>query len=153
MHLIKKNGRCTAFVSRKDIRKNIQDIEKPKVLIPGAYGAGESFPHQILGQPTFSPSNSVCSQSYLYAAFDTESEAENFLKYIQTRFLRVLVSASKVSQHAMSKVYRFVPKQDFSTTSDIDWSKSVEEIDAQLYAKYNLSDNEISFIESMIKPM
>ncbi len=153
LHLIKKNGRCTAFVSRKDIRKNIQDIEKPKVLIPGAYGAGESFPHQILGQPIFSPSNSVCSQSYLYAAFDTESEAENFLKYIQTRFLRVLVSASKVSQHAMSKVYRFVPKQDFTENSDIDWNKSIDEIDAQLYTKYKLSDDEISFIESMIKPM
>lgn len=153
LHLIKKNGRCTAYVSRKDIRKNIQDIDKPKVLIPGAYGAGESFPHQILGQPIFSSSNSVCSQSYLYAAFDTELEAENFLKYIQTRFLRVLVSASKVSQHAMSKVYRFVPMQDFTENSDIDWSKSVEEIDKQLYKKYNLSDNEIAFIESMIKPM
>ncbi len=80
LHLIRKNGRCTAFVSRKDIKKNIQDIDKPKVLIPGAYGAGESFPHQILGQPIFSTSNSVCSQSYLYSAFDTESEAENFLK-------------------------------------------------------------------------
>ncbi len=153
LHLIRKNGRCTAFVSRKDIKKNIQDIDKPKVLIPGAYGAGESFPHQILGQPIFSTSNSVCSQSYLYSAFDTESEAENFLKYIQTRFLRVLVSASKVSQHAMSKVYRFVPKQDFSAESDIDWSTSVDEIDAQLYAKYNLSDEEITFVESMIKPM
>ena len=153
LHLIKKNGRCTAFVSRRDIKKNIKDIEKPKVLIPGAYGAGESFPHQILGQPIFSPSNSVCSQSYLYVAFDTESEAKNFLKYIQTRFLRVLVSASKVSQHAMSKVYRFAPMQDFTENSDIDWNKSVEEIDEQLYAKYHLSDDEIAFIESMIKPM
>lgn len=153
LHLIKKNGRCTAFVSRKDVRKNIQDIDNPKVLIPGAYGAGESFPHQILGQPIFSPSNSVCSQSYLYAAFDTDSEAKNFLKYIQTRFLRVLVSAAKVSQHAMSKVYRFVPLQDFTESSDIDWSKSVGEIDAQLYAKYGLTDEEITFIETMIKPM
>lgn len=153
LHLIKKNGRCTAFVSRKDIRKNIQDIDKPKILIPGAYGAGEAFPHQILGQPIFSSSNSVCSQSYLYVAFNTELEAKNFLKYVQTRFLRVLVSASKVSQHAMSKVYRFVPMQDFSADSDIDWNKSVEEIDAQLYAKYHLSENEITFIESMIKPM
>ena len=67
--------------------------------------------------------------------------------------MRILVSASKVSQHAMSKVYRFVPMQDFTAASDIDWSKSVEEIDRQLYAKYNLSDEEIAFIESMIKPM
>lgn len=141
------------FCIRKDIKKNIQDIDKPKVLIPEAYGAGESFPHQILGQPIVSTSNSVCSQSYLYAPFDTESEAENFLKYIKTRFLRVLVSASKVSQHAMSKVYRFVPKQDFSAESDIDWSTSVDEIDVQLYAKYELSNDEIHFIESIVKPM
>ncbi len=153
LHLIKKNGRCTAFVSKKDIKKNLNDIDKPKVLIPGAYGAGESFPHQILGQPIFSPANSVCSQSYLYVAFDTETEAKNFIKYIQTRFLRVLVSASKVSQHAMSKVYRFVPMQDFTENSDIDWYKSVEDIDKQLYKKYNLSDKEIAFINSMIKPM
>ena len=53
----------------------------------------------------------------------------------------------------MSKVYRFAPMQDFTENSDIDWNKSVEEIDEQLYAKYHLSDDEIAFIESMIKPM
>lgn len=153
LHIISKSSRGIAFVARKDIKKNIQDIDRPKVLIPCAYGAGESFPHQILGQPIFSSGNSVCSQSYLYVAFDTEIEACNFMKYIKTRFLRVLVSASKVSQHAMSKVYRFVPMQDFTSGSDIDWSKSVAEIDAQLYAKYGLTDEEIAFIESMIKPM
>lgn len=153
LFLITKAGRCTAFVSKKDIKKNTSDIDKHKVFIPGAYGAGESFPHQILGVPELAPTNSVCSQSYLYAAFNSEIEAINFVKYIKTKFLRILVSASKVSQHAMSKVYRFVPMQDFSGSSDIDWSKSIEAIDAQLYAKYNLSDEEIAFIESMIKPM
>ena len=64
-----------------------------------------------------------------------------------------MVSATKLSQDAMSKVYRFVPMQDFTENSDIDWSKSVEEIDVQLYAKYKLTEDEISFIESMIKPM
>lgn len=53
----------------------------------------------------------------------------------------------------MSKVYRFVPMQDFAEDSDIDWNKSVEEIDTQLYEKYNLSDEEIAYIDSMIKPM
>lgn len=153
LFLITKAGRCTAYVSKKDIKKNISDIDKPKVFIPGAYGAGESFPHQILGVPELAPTNSVCSQSYLYVALNSELETINFIKYIKTKFLRILVSASKVSQHAMSKVYRFVPMQDFTAGSDIDWSKSVEEIDAQLYAKYNLSDEEIAFIESMIKPM
>lgn len=153
LFLITKAGRCLAFVSKHDIKKNAQDVDKPKVFIPEAYGAGESFPHQILGVPELAPANSVCSQSYLYVAFNSELETINFVKYIKTKFLRVLVSASKVSQHAMSKVYRFVPVQDFTAGSDIDWSKSVEEIDAQLYAKYNLSDEEIAFIESMIKPM
>ena len=153
LFLITKAGRCTAFVSKQDIKKNTSDIDKPKVFIPEAYGAGESFPHQILGVPELAPANSVCSQSYLYVALNSELETINFVKYIKTKFLRILVSASKVSQHAMSKVYRFVPMQNFSGSSDIDWRKSVEEIDAQLYAKYNLSDEEIAFIESMIKPM
>lgn len=153
LFLITKAGRCTAYVSKTDIKKNTSDIDKPKVFIPGAYGAGESFPHQILGVPELAPANSVCSQSYLYVALNSELETINFIKYIKTKFLRILVSASKVSQHAMSKVYRFVPMQDFMEGSDIDWSKSVEEIDAQLYAKYSLSDEEVAFIESMIKPM
>ena len=150
---IKRNGRCVEYVSRADIKKNVLDIDKPKVFIPEAYGAGESFPHQIIGIPEIAPANSVCSQSYLYAAFDTMEEAKNFAKYLCTKFLRVLVCASKVSQHAMSKVYRFVPIQDLTSNSDIDWSKSIAEIDAQLYAKYELTNEEISFIESMIKPM
>ncbi len=95
----------------------------------------------------------MCSQSYLYVPLPTDQEAKNFVKYIKTKFLRILVSAAKLSQDAMSKVYRFVPMQDFTENSDIDWNKSVDEIDAQLYAKYNLSDEEIAFIESMIKPM
>lgn len=153
LFLITKAGRCTAYVSKQDVKKNTSDIDKPKVFIPGAYGAGESFPHQILGVPELAPANSVCSQSYLYVALNSELETINFVKYIKTKFLRILVSASKVSQHAMSKVYRFVPIQDFTANSDINWSKSIEEIDVQLYAKYNLTDEEIAFIESMIKPM
>lgn len=153
LYLIKRTGRCKEFVSIKEIKKNVQDIMRPKVLIPEAYGAGETFPHQILGQPILASAKSVCSQSYLYAAFDTDIEAKSFYRYLRTKFLRALVSSSKISQHAMNKVYRFVPTQDFTENSDIDWSKSIEEIDAQLYAKYGLNDKEIEFIESMIKPM
>lgn len=82
-----------------------------------------------------------------------KSNNRTSLKYLRSKFLRVLVSAIKITQHATSRVYRYVPMQDFTAGSDIDWSKSIEEIDAQLYAKYNLSKDEISFIESMIKPM
>ena len=85
--------------------------------------------------------------------FTTQEEAINLSKYIQTKFVRVLLGVLKVTQHITPATWAYVPMQDFTANSDIDWSKSVAEIDAQLYAKYNLSDEEISFIESMIKPM
>lgn len=153
LYMMSNGNRVIRYIDGTVIRKNADKINTPKVLIPKAYGAGESFPHQILGKPEIASGNSVCSQSYLFVSLPTIQEANNFVKYIKSKFLRILVSAAKLSQDAMSKVYRFVPLQDFTAGSDIDWSKSVEEIDAQLYAKYNLSDEEIAFIESMIKPM
>lgn len=150
---IKNSVRTTSFVDMNDIKKNSSDIHKYKVLVPKAYGAGETYPHQILGLPVYAPNNSVCSQSYLYVPFETENAAKNFIKYYRSRLFRVLVLASKITQDAMSKVYRFVPMQDFTERSDIDWSKNVAEIDKQLFAKYKLSADEIAFIESMIKPM
>lgn len=72
-------------------------------------------------------------------------------KYINTKFFHFLVSPLKISQHATQSVYRLVPLQDFTASSDIDWSQTVIDIDQQLYSKYGLNKNEISFIESMIK--
>ena len=80
----------------------------------------------------------------------------NFLyrwKYIRTKFLRALVSAKKITQHATNRVYGYVPLQDFTSASDIEWNRSVVEIDKQLYAKYGLTDAEIAFIEAKIKPI
>ena len=79
--------------------------------------------------------------------------AEACLKYIRTRFARLLLGTLKVTQDNPKDTWSNVPMQDFTADSDIDWSKSIEEIDAQLYAKYLLSNDEIAFIESMIKPM
>lgn len=126
-------------------------LDKYKVFITIAGGSGND--DKILGDPEYAPKHSVCSQSYIYAAFDGEKEAKHFEKYVKTCFFRVLVSAIKITQSAPSRVYRFVPLQDFTSASDIDWGKSVAEIDRQLYAKYNLSEEEIAFIEKMIKPM
>ena len=64
-----------------------------------------------------------------------------------------MLGVLKVTQDNNKEVWKFVPLQDFTENSDIDWSKSIPEIDQQLYAKYNLNEEEISFIESMIKPM
>ena len=95
----------------------------------------------------------VCSQSYLYAPFNSKIEAINFVKYLKTKFFRSLVLAIKITQSASNKVYKFVPMQDYINDSDIDWSRDISEIDKQLYLKYGLSEDEINYIESMIKPM
>lgn len=151
LFVIESLKRKILFVAKNAIKKNTQDIDKHKVFVPEVGGSGNDS--KILGDPEYAAPNSVCTQSYLYAPFGSEIEAKNFIKYLRSKFLRVLVSAIKITQHATSRVYRYVPMQDFTAGSDIDWSKSIEEIDAQLYAKYNLSKDEISFIESMIKPM
>ena len=140
---IQNNKRMVEYVCRDDIEKNSNDIAFDKVFVPGGYGAGESFPHQILGEPELGPQNSVCSQSYLYAKFNSEMEASNFLSYLKTKFFRALVGAIKITQSAPSRVYRFVPLQDFSRS----WT------DKDLYEKYGITEDEQAFIESMIRPM
>ena len=140
---LEKATRKISYIDKQQISKNSQDVEKYKVFLPKAYGAGDSFPHQIVGQPEYAPTNSVCSQTYLYAAFSSEIEAKNFITYLKTKMFRALVLASKTSQDLPSKTYRFVPILDFSKP----WT------DEELYAKYGLEEDEITFIESMIKPM
>lgn len=139
------------YVERSSIRKNSQDIDSYKVLFPFSGGSGTD--DIILGKPLVAKPNSVCSQTYLYIPFDSETEAKNFLKYYKTKLLRLLVSAVKITQHAPAKVYRFVPIQDFSSSSDIDWSASVREIDQQLYSKYDLNIEEVAFIETRIRSL
>ena len=151
LYHIENQKRKIEYVALKDIKKNAKDVKKYKVFITIAGGSGND--DKVLGVPEYAPSYSVCSQSYIYAAFDSSTEAQNYRKYVTTRFFRVLVSAIKITQSAPSRVYRFVPLQDFTSHSDIDWSKSVAEIDVQLYKKYQLTNEEITFIESMIKPM
>jgi len=149
LYHIENSKRKIEYVARELITKNKEYIDKHKVFIPGAAGSGNDS--YILGKPEYAPPNSVCSQSYLFAAFETKEEAENFIKYLRTKFLRFLVSAYKITQGAPSKVYRFVPIQDFLGDQDVDWDKSICDIDRQLYNKYNLTEEEIEYIESKIK--
>ena len=145
-----KQKRIVAYVRRSDIKKNAQDIDSNKVFIPKAGGSGND--PLVLSPAIVAPRGSVCSQTFIYAKFSNAVEAKNFARYLQTRFLRVLVSARKNTQDALSKVYAFVPMQDFTASSDIDWSRPIPEIDEQLYAKYDITEYK-GFIESMIKPM
>lgn len=146
------------YVSKDKITKNIDIADKWKIFISkgngGAGTLGDGKPVAILGKPYIGKAQSVCTDSLIpIGAFDTKSEALNLQKYIKTKFLRYMVGILKVSQNVYQNVYQFVPLQDFTDKSDIDWSKSIAEIDKQLYRKYNLDDSEIAFIESMIKPM
>ena len=132
------------FVARKEILKNIEWIDRYKIFITEAYGAGETFPHQIINKPFVVSKNTCCTGTYLVIGPFTKKEtADSVLSYMKTKFFRFLVMLNKPTQHATSKVYRFVPLQDFSEP----WT------DEKLYKKYKLTKDEIEFIESMIRPM
>ena len=135
------------WVTYSDIPKNQTAIGMHKIYISKAYGAGEGFPHQIIGVPFYGEPGSVCTDTYIVirkvCGFESKEEAENVISYMKTRFFRYLVFIKKKTQDAARDVYQFVPLQDFTRP----WT------DADLYAKYNLTDEEIQFIESMIKPM
>lgn len=142
------------YLSLEQIPKNREMIKNHKVYISAAYGERGDYPYYFLGKPFYGEPNSCCSQSYLVIGpFNEQAECMNVIKYICTRFFRSMIMLKKNAQHNMRYVFECVPLQDFTDKSDIDWSKSVAEIDKQLYAKYGLDDTEKAFIESMIKPM
>ena len=132
------------YISRDDIDQNQEMIDKFKIYISRAYNAGDTYPHQIIGKPILGKPGTCCTETYVtIGPFKSETETENVITYIQTKFFRFMVFLTKVSQMASSKVYQFVPLQDFSHP----WT------DEMLYKKYGLTDEEIAFIESMIRPM
>lgn len=143
------HGFC--WISSSDVKKNFKEVNQYKVLIPEAGNPGST----IIGNPRISEPGSCSSNTYIVAIAEKTNLqiCKNILSYLKTQFLRFLLSLKTTTQHMPPKAYSFVPLQDFTEKSDIDWSKSVAEIDQQLYAKYSLNDEEISFIESMIKPM
>lgn len=137
------NKTC-GYVSKSKIQEHIDWISKPKIYISEAYGAGEEFPHQIINKPFIETNASCCTETYLVIGpFKNQDESKNALSYIKTKFFRFMVLLKKNTQHATQSVYQFVPIQDFSKP----WT------DKELYAKYKLTDEEIAFIESMIRPM
>lgn len=132
------------YVERREISQNAEWIDRHKVLISRAYGERGSFPYQVLGKPFYGEPNSCCSETYLLIGpFDSKREVDNVITYIRTKFLRFMVLLQKNSQDATKRTYSFVPLQDFSKP----WT------DTALYEKYKLTQDEIDFIESMIKPM
>lgn len=141
--LLYENG-GTSYIDEKDLVKNFDWAQKSKVFIPEAGSGSDSFPHPILGKPFLGTTGTASTETYLLIGpFASDEISKNVISYITTKFFRFLVMLKKPSQHATSKVYSFVPIQDFSKP----WT------DEELYAKYGLTEDEIGFIESMIKPM
>lgn len=143
------------FVCEEQIPKNTSSIKLNKVYISAAYGSLDV----VLGKPFYGEPNSVCSQTYLVIGYDpirhklSKEQCLNIINYIKTKFFRFLVSVKKRTQNGARAVYQFVPLQDFTNNGDINWKKSINDIDKQLYKKYKLTKEEIEYIESMIKPM
>lgn len=145
------NERCCKWI-RRDFITPHENLDFYKVILPKSNGTGsfgETLSTPMIGEPSIGHTQTFISIGKL----ETKYEAKSLLKYIQTKTVRALLGTLKVTQDNKKAVWANVPIQDFTFNSDIDWSKSIPEIDAQLYAKYGLSEEEKAFIESMIKPM
>ena len=146
------------YTKEEEITKNKELANRYKVFMSKANGAagilGEKDEVAILGKPYIGSNRSVCTDSLIpIGDFSTEQEAINLSKYLLTKFLRFMVGILKSSQNIYQIVYKFVPMQDFTNQSDIDWENTIDEIDEQLFDKYGLSNEEREYIKSSIKDM
>ena len=132
------------YIDKDVVAKNPNWIDCHKVYISKSYGERGAYPYRFLAKPFIGEPKSCCTQTYLMiGGFDSQQTCENVISYIHTKFFRFCIMQKKNTQDAMRGVYQFVPLQDFSKS----WT------DEKLYAKYGLTDDEIAFIESMIRPM
>lgn len=146
-----KNQRVYKYIKRSYIN-NVDNMNAYKVLIPQATGNGifgETFSPPFVEGPMIGSTETFIS----IGKFSSIEEANALKKYICAKFSRALLGVLKVTQNGNKPVWRYIPIQDFSTTSDIDWSTSIANIDKQLYKKYGLSQEEIDFIETHVKEM
>lgn len=137
---------------RKDYVNSPENFSKYKIFVPKANGSGtmgEVITMPVIGEPEIGHAESFMS----IGCFDYLEETENCLKYIKSKFARCLLDILKVTPDNPPDKWKYVPLQDFTNSSDIDWSKSIYDIDRQLYRKYGLSEAEITFIETHVKEM
>lgn len=152
IHGLLKGKRVTRYIPNSELKKNIEGANAYKVFLPRANGSGtfgEVFSNPMIGKPMM-----ICTDTFLQVGeFKNLLEAENLLKYLKTKYFRAMMGIKKTAVFNYKDCFEFVPVQDFTSKSDIDWSKSIHEIDLQLYKKYGLDDNEIKFIETHVKEM
>jgi len=145
------NERVYRYIKREYIVP-VANLDSYKVFVAKSNGEGifgETLTSPIIAEPSTGHTQTFIS----IGNFSTKKEAEACLKYIKTKFARTLLGVLKVTQDNKKSVWKYVPLQDFTPNSDIDWSKPVADIDQQLYSKYGLTKEEMDFIESMVKPM
>lgn len=132
------------FVSMSQIEKNSELISKWKVLVSKASPGDDSYPHLILSRPIVAGPNSCCTETYiLVGPFANKKIANNAAQYMITSFFRFMVLLAKGSQDVTQKTYTFVPEQDLNE----EWT------DQKLYKKYKITEEEIDFINTLIRPM
>lgn len=153
-----ENKRTYVWLKKEYVRgRDDNFIGNWKVLLPKANGASGMLgkePARLISKPVVGYPYDISTDTFIcVGVFSTKEETENALKYINSKFARALLGILKVTQANPKTTWEFVPLQDFTDSSDIDWSKPISEIDKQLYKKYSLSDDEIKFIDSHVKEM
>ena len=134
----------TGYINDKQVIKNLNWVKEIKVLVSKASPGGDNYPHQIISKPIIAKPLSCCTETYLVIGIHKKIKiANNVVTYMQSRFFRFMMSLIKNTQNISRNVFFFVPMQDFNE----EWN------DEKLYKKYGLSQEEIEFIESMIRPM
>jgi len=137
---------------RMDYFNPVESLSKYKVMFPAANGSGqfgEILSMPVIGEPYIGHTETFIS----IGSFDNVEEANACFKYICSKFCRSMLGVLKITQHCSPEKWAYVPLQDFTKNSDIDWTKDVAEIDRMLYKKYSLSEEEIEFIETHVKEM
>ena len=156
IHGRENNKRVTKFV-KKEYISGPNNFKNYKVLVPKSNGSGaigEALSTPLIGTPILGTPLLGHTQTFLSIGdFDNKFEAKSCLKYIKSKFARCMLGILKITQHNPARTWKYVPIQDFTVNSDINWSKSISEIDQQLYEKYGLDADEIDFIEDKVQSM
>lgn len=145
------NARIIKYV-RRDYVREVDNLDDYKVFLSKANGTGaygESLTSPIMGEPGLGNTETFIS----IGKFATAFESQSLSKYIATKFVRSLLGALKTTQDVTPEKWAYVPQQDFSQNSDIDWSLSVGEIDSLLFEKYQLTKAEVAFVEERVQRM
>lgn len=148
----RENGsRVTKWI-RRDYVNEPKSLFKYSIILPKANGTGKFG--EVLSQPALTEPGVGSTETFLSVGFfNTLDEDKNCLKYLSTKFARAMLGILKTTQDLTPEKWKYVPMQDFTDKSDIDWNKSISEIDHQLYNKYGLLNEEVDFIEKNVKEM